>query len=560
MIVLVALIGLALMATTPAGAAPYVVRSCDVGGVSLDRLWTLQRTAASTQVEAFHHCPSGVPDPYGSLAEGQGVFDTLGGHETPADGVYAEYRIEAAPGTLVEDVLLDRDFGNRDDYWTTYLRIDQAEVPSESCVRPLGEAFCRLRGEVSISSIGAHSIAYGIRCSTPWGSCPNGETLHRVWAIVRSATVTLEDLEAPGVGAAEALGLADGQWHRGSGVLTFSASDNTGVRVRRVVEGATVRSAWTAPGAADGGCGEPGMGEAYTYVQPCLDGRGLNGRRSMVVPDVCAWGDGVHQVRPAAVDTGGGTATSPSTVAVKVDCSPPVVSIGPAVDRNVAVGAVVSPTVSAIDARVAVATTETQVQVGTLPWAASTGPVQAAAGSWYRFRARATDALGNQSAWVTSAWTRGVRVERPATPVEPPPATPQDALTRPVMQPALTTPENARTAPATDATTGTQTPAPATSGSPATAVARSSFTAAARRTTKRTVTVRGMTPPAYTGRVAIALTVRAGRHRRRIKRTTIARFGGFTATIRLPRRTTKVRILTVTARPLEDGLALPPTD
>jgi hypothetical protein len=403
----------------------------------------------------------------------------------------------------------------------------------------------------TFGDLDVHTIAYGLRCVTTWTSCPNGVTLHEAWAIVRSATVTLEDLEAPVVGDIEASGLADGQWHRGPGSLTFSASDNTGVRVRWVVEGAQARVSQAAPGASAGGCGEPGLGEAYTYLKPCDGDRGLNGRRAIAVADVCAWGDGVHYVKAAATDTGGGEATSAGTATVRVDCTAPAVAISPASDQEVPAGTKIAPAVSASDARVGVASTEVQVQVGTQAWGPHTGAIPAQAGSWYRFRARATDSIGNVSAWSVSAWTTGVRVETPPptsqTPQEP---SPDETETPPA--PLLPT-QAAPIAVIAESPTGTPTATPA----PRAAATTARVSARAQRRGRRIV-VTGTTPPAFRGRVSVTVIVRTARRKRRYTATATANLGRFRARIRLPKHRRIVRVVRTIAKTGRGGLALTP--
>ena len=389
----------------PNARASYLVSACaGMASDSVNRSWTSTGTAPAGHVMSFSQCSGQAPDPYGDMVRGVGVVDTLGGGvNIPADARYLEQHFVAPSGTSISGIEVTRDIGNRDVYWQPYARIDSQRQAGEGCVKPAFEAFCRVTGARSFAGLAATSVAWGVECSSSYGSCTNGATLHHVWAIVRSATVTLEDFEAPVVGAPSGA-LADGGWKRGSGSLEFEASDNTGVRVRRLVEGGVVRATRTAPGAPVG-CGDLNVGDAYTYVKPCDGSRGLSGVQTVSVADVCSWGDGVHAVRAQAVDTAGGVATSSGAATVRVDCGAPVVQVSSNRSGSVAPGEVVEPVVSAEDARAGVASVEVQVQTGPGEWRAYSGPVVAAVGEAYRFRARATDAIGNVSSWsAASAW------------------------------------------------------------------------------------------------------------------------------------------------------------
>jgi hypothetical protein len=360
---------------TPNVWAAYEVHACNAAVGGVNRTWISHQTAPTTELTTFSVCPAPTnPDPYNPLELGIGVFDTFGGGAPRSDGRFAEQQFQAPTGTRIVSAAIRRDIGNRNEYWVPYGGFDGVDVPSETCFAGIGQAYCRVSGLRTFTNLNAQSIAYGARCQTVWGSCTNGATLHEVWVLVLSATVTLDDLEPPTVGPVSG-GLADGRWHNGGGELRFSATDNTGIRIRRLVEGETVRASRTAPGAAQGGCGDLNVGDAYTYAQPCAGSRGLNGEQAVAVPSVCGWGDGLHELRGVAVDTGGRQAVSPTAVTVRVDCTPPRVDVGPDADRVVAPGTAIAPDVTATDAHAGVAATEIQVQDTTYAWRPYTGPL-----------------------------------------------------------------------------------------------------------------------------------------------------------------------------------------
>lgn len=512
-------------------AGTYTVTACNSAGGPVNRVFSVHGTAPTAQLTAFANCPAGTPDPYGNMTQGIGVYDNFATGDVPADGRWTEQRFTAPGGTAIAGASITRDVGNRDVFWRNYGRVDGVDEPSETCFPVSGQAFCRLTGSKSYTALNAQTIAYGARCDTADVSCTNGSTLHRVWATILSASITLDDTEAPTVGAPAATGLADGEWHRGAGTISFTADDNTGVRIRKVLEGSTERVSVVAAGCADSG------GDAFTYAQPCAGSRGLNGSQSVSVANVCAWGDGEHTIRAAAVDTGGTQTVSSGTAVVRADCTAPTVSVGPASERSVDVGQTITPEVTATDARVAVASEEVQYQVGVSgTWKPYTGPIAAQAQSSYRFRARATDAVGNTSAWSSpSAWTHGVWTETVSGPE------PQDQQVATGAAPAVGAP------PATGPQVEQQTrqeivslPPLVTFKAPTARVTRAKFS---KRT--RTLRVKGTA----TGAKSVVLTIRTNAKKPLLRKAKVKN-GRFALTIRLSQRIRRARVVGIRATPL----------
>jgi hypothetical protein len=363
------------------------------------------------QVSLIAACPSGIPDPYGDLENGLGVADAINAwDDAPPGEAFAEQRFVAPPRTSIVRASITRDIGNRDE-WTPYGRIDGVDQVGESCLPAAGQAFCRIQGTRVFEGLNAASIAYGVRCvAAPF--CAHGATLRTVWVLILGATVTVDDREAPTVGSV-AGGVVDGQWWNRAGVVAFSAEDNTGVRRRRVLVDGIPRVVVDAPGAAQGGCGDFGVGVAYSYSRPCADARGLNGLRSVAV-DPCRWGDGVHSVRGGATDTGGLDASSSVPAVARVDCSPPEVSIDGG--GEVVAGEGAEPSVVADDATSGLSAVQVERSVDASEWMPHTGTLVAEAGRTYRFRARAVDVAGNLSGWTEAGPFVGVAVPAPPPP------------------------------------------------------------------------------------------------------------------------------------------------
>lgn len=434
-----------LSVVAPAVAGRYTVAACNDAPAGRADGWTQARTAPDGQFDFASVCPSGTPDPYGTLGNGLAVADTVNAREDGApDGSFAEWRFTAPDGTAIVEASVTRDMGNRDE-WTPYARIDEADQVGESCVPAMGQSFCRIQGRRTFAALNARTLAYGIRCVTaPY--CAHGATLRTVWVLVLGATVTLDDREAPTVSAVERVGLADGRWWNRGGGVSFVGEDNTGVRRRAVVVDGVVRAVFDAPGPGAGGCRDVGVGEAYSFVRPCADGRGLNGSRSVSV-NPCSWGDGTHSVRGRVTDTGGLEAVSSVGVTVRVDCSAPAL----AVDRpgaGVVAGQVVEPVVVASDAASGLSATEVQVRVDDGAWQEHGAPVAAAAGHVYAFRARAVDVAGNWTEWAESGPILGVPPPPPPGPPVPPVPGEPGGEEAPTVERPPAVPESAGVAPA----------------------------------------------------------------------------------------------------------------
>jgi hypothetical protein len=399
-----------LIAGASARAAPYPVAVCNDAAGNSAAAWTVEATSASGQLETIASCPAGSPDPYGALRDGLGVTDVVNAwQEGPPDGTFSEWRFEAPSGTSIVGARVTREIGNRDE-WTPYGRIDDVDQAGESCMRGMNQSFCRIQGTRAFSGLDARSIAYGIRCVTaPY--CAHLWDLRAVWVLVLGATVTLDDRESPVVSGVEASGVADGRWWNRAGVVSFSASDNTGIRRRRVVVDGVTRGLVDAPGASAGGCGDLGVGVAYSYSRPCAGSRGLNGLRSVAV-EPCTWGDGVHTIRGGATDTGGLDSVSSVAVPARVDCSAPLLSVE-ARDPEVVEGGPVEPVVSASDPVSGLASVAVEVSVDSGAWTPLPKPVVAEVGRSYVFRARAFDVAGNVTAWRESEAVVGVAAPVP---------------------------------------------------------------------------------------------------------------------------------------------------
>lgn len=509
-------------------------------GPSADnRSWTIIRTAPASHLTNFTQCPSGSPDPYGDMRHGIGVYDTLWGSQSPPggelrpDGRFAETRFVAPPGTRLSAATLRRSLGRRFDRWTQYARVDGIDIPDETCDVGPYEVFCQRVGWTTLADLGAESLALGIRCVSSPG-CPVGGSLHEAWALVLEAHVTLDDLTAPTVSSVEATGVASGGWQRGGGAVVFSASDNTGVQERRIVVGGVVRARELASGAAAGGCAG-GTGDAFTYVDPCAGIRGVNGRRTVAV-DPCLWGPGEHVLKAQAFDVDRAM-TESAPVAVKVDCTAPIVSVASGATTREE-GSVLTADIAVSDPTSGVASSSTEVSVDGGTWIAVANGLAVEAGRTYRFRARATDVAGNASAWAYSEVIAGVA--KPVVVVTPPSVQPHPVSVpvpgeskiladapAPLVQGPATAPARALEPLAPTATPTASTP---TTG-PRRLATKTRLRIARVRRHGRRITVSG-TASRFATEVVVTLTIRGAKPRRR---TIVVRSGSWRTTFALPR-------------------------
>jgi hypothetical protein len=114
-----------------------------------------------------------------------------------------------------------------------------------------------------------------------------------------------------------------------------------------------------------------------------------------------------------AVDTGGGEAASSTAATVRIDCTPPSVTMGELPAEVVGGESIGAPVVDAVDAASGVARTEVHLSVDGGPWVAAGSEIVAGVGRSYVFRARAVDVAGNASAWRVGQAVRGIAPPTP---------------------------------------------------------------------------------------------------------------------------------------------------
>jgi hypothetical protein len=314
-----------IMGSVPAYAGTYVVKTCGHAPGAVNRAW-ISNVSDAAMLGVESRCGTGGTD--GGLY----AFEQLGGGTLPGEGAQAWWTFTAPSGTTIRGARLSRWLRSyADPGWKSLLQADGATLEGCTSFAPeAGECWRGVPGgaDVEFPSLSASSVRIGGLCVPFWGgSCDRGATIHSLEVVLYGATMTLEDTQDPTVGAISAPSVADGRWHNDTSTsVTFTATDNTGIRRRGVRIGGIEQLTATAagPDAATPGCGVPGAGDAYTYLLPCDGVRGLNGSRTITV-SLNAGLEGTRTMEGIAVDTGGRTGSGQG-VEVKLDRTAPVVS------------------------------------------------------------------------------------------------------------------------------------------------------------------------------------------------------------------------------------------
>lgn len=202
----------------------------------------------------------------GESVKSTGMFatDALGSSGTAPDGAVVGFRSSAPAGVTIVGLQDDRYLGAyADNGWKPFVKADSTVLetctfafPEESCSVGASFGSGSLNGPLPINE--ASTLTVGIEC-TALGGCTTGSTLHRAWAALYGARVTLKEQAPPSItglgGSLWGAGTAGG-FHRGSEQVSFQASDLTGIAKATIsIDGSVVA---TEEGVCD-----------YTQPLPC---------------------------------------------------------------------------------------------------------------------------------------------------------------------------------------------------------------------------------------------------------------------------------------------------
>lgn len=311
MVVFVALLVVAL-GGAPARAGTYPVRACLDAPKSANNSWVAVNQDPGTMV---------MGNGCGTTGTYQGLFvrELLGQGPNTTAATAAWWQVSAPAGTSITAIDYSRYLHIfQDEDWHPELRTDSGQVldtctivyPADRCTsgadagtRPVQE------GNTARTGLNAAWLRIGARCAPtpPFTGCVRGGTLQAVIAVLYRATVTIDDPSAPTVSSLSG-GLTSGAWQRGTGAVSFTGRDITGIkRLRILVDN---NGTFT----DDKSCN-------YTLPAPCAT-PGTDVPFSPGQIDTAALSDGTYQLRPEALDAGDNATVGPAAT-VRVDNTAP---------------------------------------------------------------------------------------------------------------------------------------------------------------------------------------------------------------------------------------------
>ena len=299
----------ALVGAGDARAGTYDVVACNHAPGGVNNSWTPADSFGS-KLETRSDCAG--PDSYAGLY----VRDVSNVANT-SSGSRAEMTFATPPGTLIREITYDRWlFKEDDDDWHPALVADGVAVDTCAIVFPAVRCHVGAEGgaPTRIPLDSRRSLSLSVECAAPSDStCVNGALgNHAVAAVLYGATVTLSDATAPTISNTGGTLLTDTFAHA-TEPLTFTASDNAGIRSARIYVDGSVASSTT-------------YGCDFTYTVPCQ-----NRDQAQLSLDTRSLTDGPHRVQVAAVDPAGNETKSASRDVV-VDNSAPRAPLDLSVD------------------------------------------------------------------------------------------------------------------------------------------------------------------------------------------------------------------------------------
>jgi hypothetical protein len=249
--------------------------------------------------------------------------DSLGSSGGTPNGAIAGWRFIAPPGTAIVGLQDERYLGAyADNGWVPFVKGDGAVL--ETCTFTIAEEGCSVGepfGSGSLNGIlpvgEASTLTVGIKCVTP-GGCTTGSTLHRAWAALYGAKVTLSTEAPPSIaspsGSLWGVGSAGG-FHKGVEQVSFGTTDLTGVAKAMIsVDGNALAS-------QQGVCD-------YSQPLPCQP---LN---PVFQVDTARLTDGVHTIALDAYDAAGNERRLTEQISVANHPPPPPVSLTAVAQRD----------------------------------------------------------------------------------------------------------------------------------------------------------------------------------------------------------------------------------
>src|SRR4051794_23675991 len=190
----------ALCATSPrALGGTFEVVACGDAPGGTNNSW-----AATTNQPAY--LAVAVACPPSAEYSGIAVTDSLSAPGNAPTGSTANWQFAAPQGTAITGLRYSRFMGkDGDNDWQVFARtgdgqlLDTCEIPATQIRCSIGQSGYSPGTERVVTGLRADSVRFGVGCTPTSGAttCSVGVQLHRVWATLYSAAVTLEDAVEP---------------------------------------------------------------------------------------------------------------------------------------------------------------------------------------------------------------------------------------------------------------------------------------------------------------------------------------------------------------------------
>ncbi len=298
-----------------ARAGTYQVLACSQASGAVNNSWQAFNSDP-THLSTGQVCPPMAGSGEPPKSTGMFATDSLGSSGATPDGAIAGWRFIAPAGTAIAGLQDDRYLGAyADNGWVPFVKADSTVL--ETCTFTIAEEGCSVGDPFGSGSLNgtlpvgeASTLTVGVKCVTP-GGCTTGATLHRAWAALYGAKVTLSTQAPPSIasptGSLWGTGSAGG-FHKGVELVSLAASDLTGIaRVTVSVDGHVVAS-------HQGVCD-------YTQPLPCQS------LSAVFQVDTTQLADGAHTVALEAYDAAGNEGRLTEQIVVANQPPPPPVSL-----------------------------------------------------------------------------------------------------------------------------------------------------------------------------------------------------------------------------------------
>jgi hypothetical protein len=167
----------------------------------------------------------------------QGLYtaDKLSATSGAITGASAGELFTAPRDTEITELSWDRYLGiHFEANWTVGLWVDGVIEPSDTCTADygngfecaVGDAYGNANSHQELRGLDAHELLVGVQCAG--GGCTSGASIHRAWASIYDATVTLSDSTPPTIGPFSG-SLTEGS-ESNTQSLNFAVSDSTGIK------------------------------------------------------------------------------------------------------------------------------------------------------------------------------------------------------------------------------------------------------------------------------------------------------------------------------------------